>query len=405
MPKNPQFLKIFSLPLCLISLYSAQAYSFVVPFDSKAQSLLVMNLSTQTTMAEKNSDALSPLGKMTHLMTALLLFEKTKKGELSNKKPFSVVQPPKNIEHQDLKYIFERNSNVYARDLFHSLVVAADIQAALSLIKGVSNSDSDFIALMNQRAQDLGMKNTRFLNVTGQPEEGHSTTAQDLAILARYIIDEASELYKIYNSPALVLSSGGVPFANDNGFVLQKTGVEGLITGKIGQNNYAALLTAEIDNKKYLFIASGLNSKKDLEDEINAILTWSLSQWRSFEIFKAGTEIVTIPVIGGPELQTPLIVTDDVSVSLTQKQYQNLYISFTHPSLLRAPLEQREQRGTITIGIKDSEKVREIYIPLVTQKKIEKNTFFQNVIRNFYHVIGKKTPFQNIDNFDNFVNQ
>ena len=164
--------------------------------ESLAKTALVIDLSTNEVLLEKNSKAKTYPSSMTKMMTALVAFEKIKNGTLSLDQEFLVSK--KAWKMGGSKMFIEVDKRVKVYDLLLGIIVQSGNDASIALAEGISGSEEIFAIEMNNLGKKIGLTETNFTNSSGWPDDNHYTTAEDLAKIAQYTIENHYELYQMY---------------------------------------------------------------------------------------------------------------------------------------------------------------------------------------------------------------
>jgi D-alanyl-D-alanine carboxypeptidase (penicillin-binding protein 5/6) len=188
MPKHTLRLTIF----LLIFLLSRPLFAI----DSIAETALVMDISTGEILLEKNSDKRTFPSSMTKIMTVLVAFEKIKNGTLSMDQEFLVSK--KAWKMGGSKMFIEVDKRVRVSDLLLGIVVQSGNDASIALAEGISGNEETFAIEMNNLGKKIGLIGSNFVNSSGWPDDNHYTTAMDLALIAKYTIENHPELYQMY---------------------------------------------------------------------------------------------------------------------------------------------------------------------------------------------------------------
>jgi serine-type D-Ala-D-Ala carboxypeptidase (penicillin-binding protein 5/6) len=212
-----------SIFFLLIFLFSKPLFAI----ESIAENALIMDISTGEILLNKNSDLKTFPSSMTKIMTALVAFEKIKNGTLSMDQEFLISK--KAWKMGGSKMFIEVDKRVKVSDLLLGIIVQSGNDASIALAEGISGSEETFAIEMNNLGEKIGLTSSNFVNSSGWPDDNHYTTAMDLALIAKYTIENHPELYEMYELTEYTYS--GIKQDNRNPLLLTFEGSDGFKTG------------------------------------------------------------------------------------------------------------------------------------------------------------------------------
>lgn len=271
-----------------------------IPPEIEARAYLLLDVTANQVLAAKNADQPIEPASLTKLMTAYVAFDalKTKKLSLEQRLPVSV----RAWKMEGSSMFIDPKMSVRVEDLLKGLIVQSGNDAAIAIAEGVGGSVERFVELMNERAKLLGMKNTSYKNPEGLTVTGHTTTAQDLAILATRLMSDFPEYIGYYAIQKFRLE--GSPKSNDtnrNKLLFRdssKTGfvVDGLKTGHTHAAGYCFVVTSKrtdtrVGERRLLAILLGAQSEITRANESEKLLVWGYNAFEAIKLFDAGSVI------------------------------------------------------------------------------------------------------------------
>jgi serine-type D-Ala-D-Ala carboxypeptidase (penicillin-binding protein 5/6) len=289
------FFSLFTIAFCIHA--SAQAPA---PPEIEARAYLLVDISSNQVLVAKNADQPVEPASLTKLMTAYLVFDalKTKKLSLDQALPVSV----RAWKMPGSRMFIDPKMTVRVEDLIKGMIVQSGNDATVALAEGVGGTVEKFVSLMNERAKALGMKSTGYKNPEGLTEAGHTTTAQDLAILANRLMQDFPQYVPYYAIQKYRLE--GSPKSNDtnrNTLLFRnsaQTGfiVDGLKTGHTDAAGYCLVATSKrADNvmgeRRLLSIVLGTNSEAARANESEKLLVWGYNAFEMVKLFDATTPL------------------------------------------------------------------------------------------------------------------
>ena len=247
---NILFYFIFGLP----AICTAQILDITTP----AKQVVIYDHETDEILFEKNSNNLMKPASMAKVMTSYIVFDKIKDKSLKMSDTFLVSE--KAWKMGGSRTFLELNSNVSIRDLLLGLIVQSGNDAAVVLAEGISGDEEAFAREMNRYAKLLGMQNTYFTNSTGWPHPDLQTTAKELAILSKKLIDDFPDLYKLFEEK--IFTYNKIKQSNRNPLLYTMSGADGLKTGHTMESGYGLIGSVKRNNRRVTIVINGLNSKK-----------------------------------------------------------------------------------------------------------------------------------------------
>ena len=317
-----------------------------------ARQLLIMDYGTGEILYEKEGHTLMKPASMAKLMTVAVLFDKIKNKELGLDTIFTVSEKAWRISvagrSTSSKMFLDVNSKVRLEDLLRGIIIQSGNDATMVAAEGVAGSEEGFAALMNEKAQALGMKDSTFRNSSGLPDPDQWVSAHDLAILARYIISEHPQLFRFYVEREFTWNK--IRQANRNPLLGRFPGADGMKTGHTDESGYGLVGTAVRDGRRIIMVINGLTSMAEREAEATRILELAFREFRSLTLFNKGDIVADAEVFGGVRRSVPLVVKDRVMMSMRRAARDQLQAVLTYDGPLNAPVARGAKVGVVTIS-------------------------------------------------------
>ncbi|MFC5467835.1 D-alanyl-D-alanine carboxypeptidase family protein [Cohnella suwonensis] len=288
----------------------------VTDMAASAKSAILMDADSGTVIYQKNSDVQLPPASITKIMTMLLVMEALDEGKL---KLTDKVQASEYASSMGGSQIFlEPGEEMSVEELLKGIALASGNDASVALAEKLGGSERQFVAMMNEKAQQLGMKNTKFVNCNGLPAAGHMSSARDIAIMSRELlkyegITKYTGLYQDY-----LRKSSPKPFwlVNTNKLVRFYSGADGLKTGFTSEAKFCLSATARRDNLRLIAVVMGEPNTKTRNAEVSHLFDYAFAQYTNVPIYKKGDAIGTLEVEKGEVGKIPLTAKHSYSVLL-----------------------------------------------------------------------------------------
>lgn len=292
------------LRLCVLSLLTAAALLLpALParaegLEVTAPSAVLMEASTGQVLFEKDPHALRSCASITKVMTLCLVFQALDSGQLSLDQTLTASAHAASMGGSDIW--LEEGESMTVDDLIKATVIMSANDAAVVLAEAVSGSEEAFVAQMNEKAQQLGMNDTVFKNCNGLDEEGHVTSAYDVALMSRELIRHE----KVFDYTLTWMDSvrgGETQLVNTNKLIRGYPGITGLKTGTTGQAGSCITATAEREGLSLIAVVLGADSTDHRFQDAAALLDYGFAGWKA--TVPEAPALEPVPVARGMEPQ------------------------------------------------------------------------------------------------------
>ncbi|ABG32950.1 D-alanyl-D-alanine carboxypeptidase [Roseobacter denitrificans] len=346
-------------------------------FETRASAAFVMDQTTGTVLLNKNADAPLPPASMSKLMTLYMAFEAVRRGkadgglDLNERLPVS-----EHAQSYGGSSMFLRSGEtVSVEDLLRGIIVVSGNDACVVIAEALSPDGTEygFARMMTQRAQQLGMNNSVFINASGWPQTGHVMSMRDLAILADRLITDFPEFYPMFAETEFPFDNR-VPSnsRNRNPVLTMGIGADGLKTGHTQEAGYGLVGSAKQGDRRIIFVITGLETTAARAQESQAIVNWAFRQFAMRDIGKAGQEFAKADVWMGSSPQVGLVAAEDMSVlmpALAEREIE-AEVVFTGP--IEAPIAKGDPLGELVFT---PEGLPEMRLPLVADQDVPSGGF------------------------------
>ena len=333
------------------------------PPEVAARSFVLVDLTSQQVLAEREADARADPASLTKLMTAYLAFAAIRDGKLSLEQslPVSTRAWAERKGGGSLMFI-DTTMTPRVDELLRGVIVQSGNDASVVLAEAVGGTLDGFVARMNQQAQAWGLKNTQFRNVTGLTEPGHYSSARDVATVAARIITDFPEFYKLYSIRQYTYNR--IKQDNRNLLLGRDPTVDGMKTGYTDSAGYCLVASAIRDmpngKRRLLSVVLGTASREARAAESQKLLNWGFSAWDAVRLFDDGQPVATVPVWKGTVPQVKLGVPGALFVTVPKGEGDKLKTQVERTDPLIAPLTQGQQVGTVKISTAGGAPVRSV---------------------------------------------
>ena len=345
-------------------------------FNLKSKASVLMDCDTGVILVESNSSEKLPIASITKIMSMYLIMEAIENGKLS----FDDF-----VQVSEYSYGFG-GSQVYLKpgeeftvhEMLKAIAIHSANDATVALAEKIAGSEETFVSLMNEKAQQLGMKNTNFLDCTGLTDEGHYSTANDIAVLSRELITKYPKILdytKIWHD---TFRNGEFSLDNTNKLVRHYSGTIGLKTGFTTKAGHCLSAVVKRENLTLISVTLGGPDSNTRFAETRKLLDYGFANFESMVLETKNTEVGTIEVRKGIEMEIQGVVEEDVVVMLKKGSKQKIERHLNLEPFIIAPVEAGQKIGEIVYKLDEKEIAK---VNVITDKAIDKASFIKLFFR------------------------
>ncbi len=369
------FRSILFLILFLTALYSnAEESEILTPAAPKiaASSFILMDYHTGKILAENNADIKLAPASLTKIMTVYVAFREISSGHLKLTDLATVSQNA--WQTGGSRMFLEVNDKVSIEDLIKGIVIQSGNDAAVALAEHIAGSESTFAEMMNQQAARLGMLNSHFEDSNGLPAENHYTSARDLAIVTKAIIDEFPDYYRWFSQKEFTYNK--ITQHNRNQLLSRDETVDGVKTGFTDDAGYCLVASAVRENMRLISVVMGTSSANARANENQNLLNYGFRFFEGHKLYEANKPLTEVRVWKGNTQNVPLGLAHDLNVTIPRRHYSDLKAELTVDKKVTAPVTEGMKLGTVKVSLKGDTIAT---ADLVALKPVEQGNIFQRL--------------------------
>jgi len=341
------------------------------PPEIAARNYLLLDVTANKVLAEREADVPQDPASLTKLMTAYLVFDALKAKRLTLEQTLSISKRAWDERKGDPSLMFiDTTMTPKVDELLRGLIIQSGNDAAVALAEGVGGTVEQFVAMMNRQAQAWGLKNTSFTNVTGLTEPGHKSSARDIAVIATHIIQDFPEYYPYYSQRDYTYNK--IKQHNRNLLLGRDPSVDGMKTGYTDAAGYCLVTSAQREfpngKRRLLSVVMGTASKEARANESQKLLNWGYSAFDAVRLFDKDQAVSTVPVWKGAVPEAKLGASGAVYVAVPRGEGGKLQTKVERTDPLVAPLAKGQRVGTLKVTTAAGTPVAEV--PLVVQQEV-----------------------------------
>lgn len=337
-----------------------------LPLDTIAETAVLMDYSSGQILLEKNMHANRPMASVTKLMTMLLICEAESQGKI--KVNDKIVASEHACSMGGSQIFLEPGEEFTMKEMLISIATGSANDASVAMAEAIAGSEEAFVAQMNEKAKELGLKNTHFSNPTGLPVENHHTSAYDMAQVLRQCLRYPlfREVSSIYEHD---LRGGEFKLWNTNKLLKWYPGADAGKTGWTNEAKYCLAASAKRDGLRLVSVVLGCPMPKTHFQETIKLFNYGFAKYKAVNLADAGQVVGEIEIGKGEAEKLKVITKDPVGLVVTKGHEKNVKGKINLPDKVDAPVKRGQVLGSYVIT-KDGQEVQKV--DLVAQKDVSK---------------------------------
>ena len=377
MKKICLFFILFLFPLCV--------YGEELELTENSKSAIMIEYSTGEILYKKNANQRMAPASMTKIMSLLLIMENIESGRL---KWNDIVVASKNAASMGGSQIFlEANEVMSVEDLVKGICIASGNDATVALAERIAGTEAAFVKMMNNKARELGLKNTNFVNSTGLDAENHYSTAYDMAIMAKELIkyEKILEYSSIYEDYLRKNTDNSFWLVNTNKLVRYYSYIDGLKTGYTGDAGYCLTATGKKKGMRLITVVMNADTTQNRNKDTIAMMDYGFNMYSIERVVKSNEILGTIKVNLGKIEKVPYgILTDITVLNNNQNEKRNITYDIVAEEAV-APVKVGDEVGKLNVYENDDFKYS---VPLVVIDNVSKANIFTMFFRNLKDIFS-----------------
>ncbi|HRM09594.1 MAG TPA: D-alanyl-D-alanine carboxypeptidase family protein [Gemmiger qucibialis] len=339
-------------------------------FDVPCQAAILIDEDSGTVLYEKNADESRPIASITKIMTLLLTFEALEAGKVSLS---DIVPVSEHAYHMGGSQIWlEPGEQLTLDEMLKAICISSANDAAVAVAEFIGGSEPVFVERMNARAKELGMQSTTFRNACGLDEDGHLSTARDVAIMSREMLLNHPEIENYCTVWMDTLRGGATQLVNTNKLLKSYNGITGLKTGTTGKAGVCISASASRDDLRLIAVVLGSSSGKERFAAATSLLDYGFAMFESALVPIPADAPKILPVQKGEEPALELCYTAPERCLAVKGQGSALQAEVELPQTLEAPIREGSVIGSL--NIKNSQGILQS-CPIIAAKPVDARSF------------------------------
>jgi len=352
-----------------------------------AKSSIIIEASTGEVLYENNSHLKLAPASMTKMMSLLIIMESIEKGIIKMDDMITISENASKMGGSQI--LLETGEQMSVEDLLKGITVASGNDAVVALAETIGGTEENFVAMMNDRAREIGLTDTNFKNCHGLDEENHYSSAHDMALIAKELVEHKKilEFSSIYETYLRKGTDKQIWLVNTNKLVRFKAGVDGLKTGYTSDSGYCLTATMEKDGMRIIAVVMGEPDSNTRNSEVSSMLDYAFSQYSLKNVLSKNIPVKDIKLDKYKKKQVAIYPKKDINV--VYKKLDNVpNITFDiDVDNIKNNLKENDTIGKIKI-YNDNNLIDTI--DLIVKENIDKLNYFELLFKNFKEIIIAK---------------
>ena len=369
----------------IFSFFHTTAFTAV---DINANYVIIQDHLSGKILFEKDADTRIYPASMTKIMTTIVAFDLLKKGETSLDEMIPISEKAWRMSASGYSSMFVMlNDTISVEDLLKGIIIVSGNDACVALAEGLSGTEEDFVILMNEKAEKIGMENTHFTNSSGISDPDNYSTVRDILKMSRYLIQKYPEYYTYYKETSFTWDrTGGDPITqgNRNPLLYKNIGADGIKTGFLTVEKYSLASSIKIGARRLTAVGSGFETKNSRSKESIKILTWGLRSFDTIQVVKKNAVISNLEVWLGKKNKVEVTINEDIYLTVPKRKKSTIkaFIEYTTP--IRAPIAKGDKLGSLSVFVEDKLIKK---VDIFSNEKIKRTNIFSRILKSFNFLV------------------
>ncbi len=366
-------------------LFQQKSYSQI---EVEARYVILQDHYSGKILYEKDADSKIYPASMTKIMTAIVAFDLLKKGETSLDEKITISENAWRLSQSGYSSMFIMlNDQVTVEDLLKGIIIVSGNDACVALAEGLSGTEEDFVMLMNEKAEEIGLENTNFNNSSGINDVNNYSTVRDILKMSQYMIENYPEYYSYFKDTTFTWDrTGGDPITqgNRNPLLYKDVGVDGIKTGFLTVEKYSLAASLDTGQRRLTSVASGFNTKNSRSRESMRLLNWGLRKFDTIKIAKKEEPLTNLNVWLGKKSKVKVVPSEDIYITIPKRKKKTIKAVVQYTGPIEAPIRKGDVVGLLNVYVSDELKKE---IDILAGEDVEKLNIFLRIFKSLNYLV------------------
>jgi D-alanyl-D-alanine carboxypeptidase (penicillin-binding protein 5/6) len=380
-------LMIKFIKILIIVFFSSITFVQAGP-NIKARTAILIDYQSGKTLYELQPDHSIHPASMTKIMTTIVVFDLLVQEKISLDDKVTISEKAWRMSQAGYSSMFIMvNDEISVENLLRGIIVASGNDACVALAEGIAGTEEDFVTLMNEKAQEIGMTSTNFANTSGINNPDNYSTVRDIALMSKYLIKNYPYYYEYFKETEFTWErTGGEPITqgNRNTLLYKNIGVDGIKTGHLAVEQYSLASSMQKKTRRLIAVGSGFKTNSLRASQSRKLLSWGFSNTETFELSKKNETLFDVKIWLGKNKTISGYTKEDFYITIEKKDLRNFntFIEYTGP--IKAPIDKDQEVAFIKAYDKD---VLLKSVPVYAVKNEKKINFLLSLLTSFNYMI------------------
>jgi len=356
--------------------------------DIDADHVILQDYHSGKILYEKDADAKIYPASMTKIMTAIVTFDLLKKGETSLDELITISEKAWRMSQSGYSSMFIMlNDQVSVEDLLKGIIIVSGNDSCVALAEGLAGTEEDFVALMNEKSEEIGLENTKWGNSSGINDPNNFSTVRDILIMSRYMIQNYPEYYEYFKEKTFTWDrTGGDPIkqGNRNPLLYKNIGVDGIKTGYLAVEQYSLASSSKMNDRRIIAVGSGFKSKNSRSRESAKILNWGFKKFDTIAITKKNNIFTSLDVWLGKKNKVEVASNEDFYITIPKRKKSIIKATLEYDGPIKTPIKKGDKLATLNVYVSD-ELIKEIDI--ISTEDIKRANIFSRIFTSLNYLV------------------
>lgn len=378
---------ILALIICFVFITRVNAENGKISSDVinlKSQSGIIIEADTGKVLFEKDADTKRSPASMTKIMTMLLIVEELEKGNISLKDEVTISERAASMGGSQI--YLEKGSTATVEELLTTIAVGSANDSAVAMAEKIGGTVENFVVLMNKRAKQLGANNTTFKNPHGLDEEGHETTARDMALIAKEVVkhDNIIKLSSTYETTIRHKNGKSLWLVNTNSLIKFYSGLDGLKTGFTDKAGYCLTGTMKRNDMRLITVVMHAETKEDRNTDTINMMEYAYSMYNKKTLVSSENYLGNMFIDNAKSRKVKYYLEKDANVIVDKNTREVNYKYDIELDNIKAPLKKGDKIGTLKLNYNNEI----IDYNLIVKEDVYKSNFFTRMKNYFKDILN-----------------
>ena len=353
-----------------------------------ARTAILIDYQSDAILYELQADHSIHPASMTKIMTSIVAFDLLTQEKIYLDDKVTISEKAWRMSQAGYSSMFIMvNDEISIENLLKGIIVASGNDACVALAEGIAGTEENFVEIMNEKAQEIGMRSTNFANTSGINNPDNYSTVRDIALMSKYLIKTYPNYYEYFKETEFTWDrTGGNPITqgNRNSLLYKNIGVDGIKTGHLVVEEYSLASSIKKNSRRLIAVGSGFKTTALRTSESRKLLSWGLTNTETFEISKKNETIFELDTWLGKEKKTKGYTKEDVYITINKKNLRGFEVFLDYTGPIKAPIKKDAEIALIKIYNK-KELVKSV--PLYAVDQVKKINFLLSLLTSLNYMI------------------